>query len=105
MGASSRARRISRFYSPSAPRQAIDISDAVFTLDYLFLGGDAPPCEDAAGANDDGVLEISDPMAALGALFLGGSRLPPPSRSPGVDPTADELSCRSPHPMDDGKGR
>ena len=40
---------------------SIDITDAIFTLGFLFLGGGAPPCEDAADADDRGTLEITDP--------------------------------------------
>ena len=70
----------------------LDISDAVHTLDFLFLGGEAP-CLDAADANDDGNVDVSDPVATLGSLFLGTGPLPPPIGLAGKDPTADELGC------------
>jgi len=71
----------------------VDISDAEFTLDYLFVGGAAPTCLDAADANDDGMLNIADPVATLQFLFLGGSELPPPTSRKGRDPTDDGLGC------------
>jgi hypothetical protein len=73
---------------------AVNISDPVHTLGHLFAGDASLDCEDAADANDDGEVNISDPIATLGRLFLGDGFLPPPSRSPGVDPTRDELGCR-----------
>jgi hypothetical protein len=73
----------------------VNISDASFTLNHLFLGGgEEPPCEDAADANDDGSINISDPIATLTFLFLGTTRLPPPN-VPGSDPTPDWLTCAS----------
>ena len=36
------------------------ISDPIFLLGALFLGEAAPPCDDAADANDDGKLDITD---------------------------------------------
>ncbi|MBI4607014.1 MAG: hypothetical protein HY721_34050 [Planctomycetes bacterium] len=61
-----------------------DLSDAVHTLSFLFLGGPAPPCPDASDANDDGRVDISDASYTLGYLFTGG---PPPPTAPLVDPS------------------
>jgi hypothetical protein len=71
----------------------IDLSDAVALLSYLFLGGVAPACLDAADANDSGTLDLSDPVSLLNFLFLGGPSPPPPYPKPGADPTADGLEC------------
>jgi hypothetical protein len=73
--------------------ESIDISDAKFTLSFLFTGGTAPPCPDSTDANDDGKIDISDPIATLQFLFTGETKLPPP-RVPGLDPTPDGLICR-----------
>jgi hypothetical protein len=54
----------------------IDISDALFILNWLFLGGPAPACPDAADANSDRRRDISDAAFVLAFLFTGG---PPPS--------------------------
>ena len=51
---------------------AFDLSDAIFTLSSLFLGGPVPPCKDSADSNDDGALDISDASYRLNFLFLGG---------------------------------
>ncbi|MBI4606203.1 MAG: hypothetical protein HY721_29910 [Planctomycetes bacterium] len=82
-----------------APWEAIDISDAIFLLSFLFLGGPQPPCMDAADSNDDGKADISDAVRTLGYLFGGGTTevtLPPPWPELGPDPTADDLSCDVP---------
>ena len=70
-----------------------DISDASFSLNYLFLGGPAPLCMDAADSNDDGRFDLSDAIAGLNSLFLGTGPLPQPTGAPGQDPTADDLGC------------
>jgi hypothetical protein len=77
--------------------QRLEITDAINLLNFLFLGGPEPPCQDAADADDNGQLQITDPIRILGYLFLGGD--PPPSPGAevcGADPTADVLpECRS----------
>jgi hypothetical protein len=73
----------------------VDISDARYTLNWLFLGGPEPACLDAADANDDGSLNVSDPIATLVTLFSGMPRIAPPYPSTGRDPTPDLLGfCR-----------
>ena len=72
---------------------SINITDGIFVLNYLFLGGDDPPCEDAADANDDGGLNITDGIFILNFLFLGGATPPPPQEACGPDPGTDELGC------------
>jgi len=69
-----------------------DLSDAVFVLVHLFLGGPMA-CPDAADSNDDGALDISDPIGILDYLFLGGSPPPAPFPAAGADPTGDALDC------------
>ena len=72
---------------------AVDISDAVASLQFLFSGGTIS-CEDATDANDDGALDIADPVAVLGRLFIGAAPLPlPGDNSFGPDPTVDSLMC------------
>ena len=73
---------------------AVNIADPVATLNFLFSGGAAAPCEDAADANDTGELDISDAVFTLNFLFLGGA--PPPAPGVGAcgrDPTLDRLAC------------
>lgn len=71
----------------------VDLSDAIFTLSHLFLGGAEPPCRSAADSNDDSSVDVSDPTHTLSHLFLGGPALPPPYPSCGADPTPDGLGC------------
>ena len=84
------------FIRGDANRDAtVNIADPIFTLSYLFLGGEAPECPDAADADDNGKLELSDAVSTLTYLFEGSSALPPPSSVPGGDPSPDDLSrCR-----------
>jgi hypothetical protein len=73
----------------------VDLSDAVATLGYLFLGDTLPGCLDAADADDSGGLELTDAVFLLSALFLGTEGIPDPFPSCGVDPTpADALECQ-----------
>ena len=73
----------------------IDISDPIFLLTYLFLGGEAPDCLDAGDVNDDGGLDITDAVYSLTFQFLGGD--PPKSPFPecGIEQWIDGLSCTS----------
>jgi hypothetical protein len=71
----------------------VNISDPIFHLNALFVGGEESPCPDAADANDDGLLNISDGIAILSFLFQGTNVLRPPHPEAGVDPTPDELEC------------
>ncbi len=72
---------------------SVDITDAVFILNYLFLGGSQPDCEDAADTNDTGTIDISDGIYLLTYLFLGGEPPPYPGPSvPGPDLTLDSLA-------------
>ncbi|HVR75828.1 MAG TPA: dockerin type I domain-containing protein [Planctomycetota bacterium] len=70
----------------------VDISDPVYTIRYLFVGGPTPPCLAAADANDDDRLDISDPIVLLRHLFMGGGPLPLPGPLPDLDPTPG-LNC------------
>ena len=72
----------------------VDISDGVHALAFLFRGGPAPACLDAADANDSGDADISDAIATFAYLFLGGPPPAPPGPLDcGVDPTEDRLGC------------
>lgn len=72
----------------------LDLSDSISTLAYLFSGGAAPGCADAADSNDDGVLDLSDGINTLNYLFAGGSPIPAPGPEEcGGDPTSDDLAC------------
>lgn len=72
---------------------AVDISDALSILQFLFLGGATLTCEDAADSDDSGSLNLSDAVYLLNHLFTGGESPPPPFPEPGKDETQDELDC------------
>lgn len=75
---------------------ALDVTDALATLNFLFRNGATPPCLDAADANDDGRLDVSDPISFLTALFSSRATLPPPGPEAGADTTTDTLDCAVP---------
>ena len=49
----------------------LTIVDGQFILNFLFFGRQAPPCFDAADADDSGQLEMNDAIALFSFLFLG----------------------------------
>ncbi|MEM7262487.1 MAG: hypothetical protein AAF488_10895 [Planctomycetota bacterium] len=70
----------------------VDLTDAIFILNWLFAGGTPPACQDSADANDSNQVDLSDPIYILTWLFLGGPPpvLPGPTEA-GPDPTEDIL--------------
>jgi hypothetical protein len=69
----------------------LNITDGIFVLNYLFLGGPTPPCLEAANANDDATLNITDGIYILNYLFLGGPAPPAPgAASCGPDPEGSQ---------------
>ena len=77
---------------------SIGVTDAVLVLLFLFLGGPAPVCLEAADFDDDGRIDGSDPISILRWLFLHRSppALPgPPGLECGRDPprSAGDLGC------------
>jgi len=58
---------------------AIDISDLVYLVDYMFTGGPAPECFEEADMNGDAALDISDLVWLVDYMFTGG---PPPVACP-----------------------
>lgn len=73
------------------------LTDAVFTLDYLFRGGREPACVKAADADDDGSINVTDAVYLLNFLFLGQRVPPPPFPGCGLDPENDKLTCATPN--------
>ncbi|MEC9477069.1 MAG: SUMF1/EgtB/PvdO family nonheme iron enzyme [Planctomycetota bacterium] len=73
----------------------VDIGDAVFLLNHLFVGGEAPApcppsgsgCSNSGGdANGDGLVNIADSIAILSFLFQAG---PDPVACPPENPIED----------------
>jgi hypothetical protein len=84
----------------------LNITDPVNILSFLFTGGAAPACMDAADVDDSGGAgpDISDAVNLLSWLFLGGADPRPPSPSAadypaadcGPDATQDAMDCLTP---------
>ncbi len=88
---------------------ALDLSDGIYVLNYLFLGGSEPGCMEAANTNDDSAIDISDGVYVLTYLFLGGPA--PPAPGPvgepcGADPegSPNDLGCGSYPPCGTPRG-
>ena len=75
--------------------QERNLTDTVFLLNFLFLGGDAPACLSAGDTDDDGGVNLTDAIYLLNYLFLGGSVVGEPFDECGADPTPDALTCES----------
>ncbi|MCZ6793309.1 MAG: PKD domain-containing protein [Planctomycetota bacterium] len=73
----------------------VAVSDAIATLNFLFVGHDSPECLDAADMTDNGRLDITDALYTLNFLFRAGSYPPPPYPDAGLDPSPDELGTCS----------
>jgi hypothetical protein len=56
-----------------------NITDGIYVLNFLFLGGPAPTCRESSDANNDKAVNITDGIYILNYLFLGG----PAPASPG----------------------
>jgi hypothetical protein len=70
---------------------AANLSDAVQILNFLFRGGTAPGCPDAADTDDSGMLNLTDAVFLLLHLFRGGEVPPAPGPTTcGVDPTSED---------------
>ena len=59
---------------------AVQLTDGVIVLNWLFKGGEVPSCVEAADADDNGAVNLTDAIYILQYLFLGGA--PPPSPGP-----------------------
>ncbi|MCB2229182.1 S8 family serine peptidase [bacterium] len=55
--------------------QAPDLSDLIYLVNYLFLGGPAPTNPSAADVNCDGGVDLSDVITLVNYLFLGSGEL------------------------------
>jgi len=73
----------------------INLTDAIFNLNYLFIGGAEPTCQDSADADNNGSLQLTDGVFILMFLFNGGAPPPDPGAECGVDPAdpADAMAC------------
>lgn len=65
----------------------VDVSDAIYALDFLFDGGPMPSPIDSVDINDDSSRNIADVVYILAFLFQSGDAPPPPFDAAGCDPT------------------
>jgi hypothetical protein len=72
----------------------VNISDGIFVLNFLFIGGPEPTCLESADTNADGDLNITDGVYLFSFLFLGGDGIPPPNAC-GEAPLGDPATCAS----------
>ncbi len=78
--------------------QRLNITDPIFTLEFLFADGREPVCFDACDSNDSERVDIADPIYTLLYLFADGAEPRPPFPHEGADPTAaplpeDDIGC------------
>ena len=71
-----------------------DLSDAVFTLQHLFLGGPAAQCRQSMNCNSDATVDMSNAVYGLNFLFLGG--LSPAAPYPACDQAEAECEASTP---------
>ena len=76
----------------------VNIGDGISILSFLFADGRRPTCMKSADVNDSGAVNLADASFLFESLFGRGPMPPAPFRACGVDPTADELSCKSYEP-------
>ena len=74
---------------------SIELTDAIFVLNYLFTSGREPGCMDAADIDNNSAIDLSDAIYVLNYLFIGGRVPPAPFEECGEDTDEDELACES----------
>jgi len=62
----------------------VNIADPIFVLNYLFRGGPAPRCSNAADFNANGLIDVTDAILLIHFLVLDGT--PPDARPPSCSP-------------------
>jgi hypothetical protein len=50
----------------------LNVSDVVYLINYLFIGGPAPGCHLAGDVNCDGAINVTDVVYLINYLFIGG---------------------------------
>lgn len=75
----------------------VALADAIFIINYLFVGGPAPLCFDAADVDDNGQVQLLDTFFLIYFLFIGGDPPPPPFPGCGFESQDDDdLICTEP---------
>lgn len=76
----------------------LELTDAVATFNFLFLGGPAPRCLAAADSSGQGQVNLTSGVFTLNFLFLGGPAPPAPYPACARSETARDLAlgCLTP---------
>lgn len=53
--------------------ESVNVSDAVFIINYVFVGGDTPNPIESADANCDSSVNVSDAVYIINFVFVGGN--------------------------------
>jgi hypothetical protein len=53
--------------------ETVNVSDAVYIINYVFVGGDPPSLPKAGDANCDDVCNVSDAVWIINYVFIGGN--------------------------------
>ncbi len=70
----------------------IDLADAIFLEQYLFVSGPIPSCLSSCDTNHDGLIDIADSIRLLMYLFVGAPSPDAPFAACGVE--FDDISCQ-----------
>ena len=74
----------------------VNLTDAIFILSHLFMGGQGPSCLAAADSTGNRSLDLSDSVFLLNFLFNGGDAPPAPFPECGpYEARDDDLPCES----------
>ncbi len=74
----------------------VNLTDAIFILSHLFMGGEGPSCLAAADSTGNRSLDLSDSVFLLNFLFNGGDAPPAPFPECGpYEARDDDLPCES----------
>ncbi|MEE8142006.1 MAG: hypothetical protein V3T77_02795 [Planctomycetota bacterium] len=56
----------------------VDVADVIFVIQFLFVSGAVPDCQDSADGNNDQLLDVSDAIFLINFLFSSGAIPPAP---------------------------
>ena len=72
----------------------VNLTDALLTLNFLFVNGARPACDRGADFDGDQALTLSDPLSTVNFLFLNGP--PPPGPFPNCGRGEHGFPCEVP---------
>jgi hypothetical protein len=83
--------------------RAVNLSDGVSLLSFLFQQGEAPSCLKSADIDDNSAVNLTDAVYLLNHLFLQGPAPIAPFGECGTDPSPEDgIPCESFPPCDEG---